>query len=147
MTIQSFLHTTNDQLITLGDRAYSPYSELKQSCIFLFPDGQWIPGVRVENASYPLTITAFQNAWSTSLLASNVDPIAIVFAEALEATESQIILSIFPRLEVVNDSSEAGILFLEKGRDELPDLANGPMMPMSGKVGTENETDLMELCN
>ena len=40
----------------LLDRAYVPYSGRPAACVILLSDGALVPGVRVENASYSLTI-------------------------------------------------------------------------------------------
>lgn len=47
--------------------AYTPYSNEPTGCVLLLADARWIPGVRVENASFPLTIPAVQSAACTAL--------------------------------------------------------------------------------
>ncbi|MEM8600166.1 MAG: hypothetical protein AAGF99_09625, partial [Bacteroidota bacterium] len=39
-------------------RAYVPYSRTPNAAVAVLADGRWVPGVRVENASFPLTIPA-----------------------------------------------------------------------------------------
>lgn len=46
----------------LTDRSYAPYSGDKAACIVSDREGILYPGVRIENVSYPLTITAVQSA-------------------------------------------------------------------------------------
>lgn len=46
----------------LYDQNYVPYSKQKTIAIVRSKSGRWFPGVRIENISYPLTISATQNA-------------------------------------------------------------------------------------
>ncbi|MEL6612950.1 MAG: cytidine deaminase [Bacteroidota bacterium] len=43
---------------TLLRRSYVPYSNDPNAAIAVLADGRWIPGVRIESASFPLTIPA-----------------------------------------------------------------------------------------
>jgi homotetrameric cytidine deaminase len=49
-------------LIKLKNSCYSPYSGDVTICVAKSVKGNYFPGVRVENISYPLTITAAQSA-------------------------------------------------------------------------------------
>lgn len=51
----------------LQDRSYTPYSGKPVSCIVEGTGGQFYAGVRIENISFPLTITAVQAACSVCL--------------------------------------------------------------------------------
>ncbi|MDX1672547.1 MAG: hypothetical protein R3211_09420, partial [Balneolaceae bacterium] len=46
----------------LTDRSYAPYSGDKAACIVEDQKGNRYPGIRIENVSFPLTITAVQSA-------------------------------------------------------------------------------------
>lgn len=46
----------------LQERCYVPYSETPAVCAVQGESGTWYPGVRIENISYPLTITPWQAA-------------------------------------------------------------------------------------
>ena len=54
-----------DRLEEYSANAYVPFSNEKESALIVLPDGRWIPGVRVESASYSLTISALLNAYTT----------------------------------------------------------------------------------
>lgn len=56
-----------EELISLLDKAYAPYSKFKVSAILEMKDGKFIPGVNVENASYGATICAERNAITTAI--------------------------------------------------------------------------------
>jgi homotetrameric cytidine deaminase len=61
----------------LGDRAHAPYSHQRTSAVLLLKDGSWIPGVRVENASFSLVISALQNALTTSVSLRQANILAV----------------------------------------------------------------------
>ncbi len=46
----------------LHKRAYVPYSNSPKSCVIEGANGDFYPGVRIENVSFPLTISAIQAA-------------------------------------------------------------------------------------
>lgn len=65
---------TPPMLGALRDRAHAaaaharaPYSGRHVGAALLLSDGQWVPGVRVESASYPLTIPALLGAYVTAV--------------------------------------------------------------------------------
>lgn len=49
-----------------AQRAYVPYSEAQEAVVLLDAAGRWIPGVRVENASFSLAIPSLRNALTTA---------------------------------------------------------------------------------
>ena len=55
-----------DQLNTYRANAYTPFSESDESAIIVLENGSWIPGVRVESASFSLTISALLNSYTTA---------------------------------------------------------------------------------
>ncbi|WP_440998575.1 cytidine deaminase [Fodinibius sp. SL11] len=46
----------------LYDQNYVPYSKKASAAVVRSESGKWFPGVRIENISYPLSISAAQNA-------------------------------------------------------------------------------------
>lgn len=67
-----------DKVLEFRDRSYAPYSGRKEAVLILLEDGALIPGVRVENASFQLTISALLNAFSTSFSLGRKDIAALV---------------------------------------------------------------------
>lgn len=59
-------------------RAHVPYSGRPASAAVLAPDGRIVPGVRVESASFPLTIPAALNALTTLYALGYEHPAAMV---------------------------------------------------------------------
>lgn len=52
---------------SLKEHSYVPYSENQEACIVESKSGKIYPGVRIENISYPLTISAIQAACTICL--------------------------------------------------------------------------------
>lgn len=46
----------------LRERNYTPYSKSPSVAVVRSKSGRWFPGIRIENISYPLSISAVQNA-------------------------------------------------------------------------------------
>ncbi|MEN9839074.1 MAG: hypothetical protein RL177_553 [Bacteroidota bacterium] len=61
----------------LRDRCHVPYSGVPEVCIAVGADGRWHPGVRIENASFPLTISAYQSA-IFGCLSEGSEPVALL---------------------------------------------------------------------
>lgn len=81
-----------DRLAALAQRvaarAHVPFSARPEGAVLLLADGAWVPGVRVESASYPLTIPALQGAWAAALGAGRADIVALALSRPLLASEA-----------------------------------------------------------
>jgi homotetrameric cytidine deaminase len=56
-----------------------PFSGTPTAAVLLLSDGTWVPGVRVESASYSLTLPALLNAYTTAVAAGRAtDAVAFV---------------------------------------------------------------------
>lgn len=69
-------------------RSHSPYSGRPESAVALLSDGTWVPGVRVESASFSLTIDAAANALTTAIAAGRTDIVAIALSHDAPETQS-----------------------------------------------------------
>ncbi len=76
--VNTILKTLLDEAHTVSERSYAPYSGRKEGVIVLLEDGSMVPGVRVENASFQLTITPLINAITTLYALERKDLSAIV---------------------------------------------------------------------
>ncbi len=56
-----------EELLSLLDKSYAPYSKFHVSAIIEMKDGSKVSGVNVENASYGATICAERNAITTAI--------------------------------------------------------------------------------
>ena len=70
------LTSLRDRAQRLTTRAHVPFSETPTAAVLLLDDGRWIPGVRVESASYALTLPALLNAYTTAMAAGGGDAVA-----------------------------------------------------------------------
>lgn len=66
-------------------RSHSPYSGKQEGVALLLADGAVVTGTRIENASFPLTILAWQAAWTRSQLISPESPVAIAGSTPLSS--------------------------------------------------------------
>ncbi len=83
MAADAPLDALADQVKGLLPRAHAPFSNTPRAALLLLRSGTWIPGVRVESASFSLTIPAVLNAYTTLVAASRPDDIvAVAFAHS-----------------------------------------------------------------
>jgi homotetrameric cytidine deaminase len=89
VTPSSTLDLLRDRAQTLTDRAHVPFSETPTAAVLLLDDGTWIPGVRVESASYSLTLPALLNAYTTAVvLKRDEDVVAFVLSRPFRREEN-----------------------------------------------------------
>lgn len=109
----------------LKNRVYSPYSDITDEwCVVLGTSGTAYPGVRIENISFPLTITAIHGA-VCSCLANGDRPVAYVTDSNHLDLESYFI-DLFS-LDKLNSIPEAAPLYdplLSPDIDPEAELAN-----------------------
>lgn len=70
-----------------SERAFVPYSGSRDAAVLLLSDGRWIPGVRVESASYSLVIQPLLNVVTTAVALNRTDVVAAVMTRPLTPTE------------------------------------------------------------
>lgn len=63
----------SEQLAVYASRSRVPFSRQEESVICVLKDGSWVPGVRVESASYSLSIPALLNAYTTAVACNRND--------------------------------------------------------------------------
>ena len=111
-------------LDTLQEHAYVPYSATPVAALLLLADGSWIPGVRIENASYPLLIPALINALSTWQVHSSQPIQAIALSRAFFPEEKDYVAT-FPELNPLLPASPSllvhpEISFASPGQPVMP---------------------------
>ena len=62
-----------DRARRTAENAHAPFSRRPAGAALLLADGQWVPGARVESASYPLTIPALLGAFVTAVAGGRRD--------------------------------------------------------------------------
>lgn len=119
----------------LSGRSYSPYFNKNETCYVVGESGLYYPGVRVENISYPLTISAVRAA-ICSCLGNSDKPVRIIsvdgFSELTDYWKTEFDIEITDNLPLkfdlyqpfieVNDKSEEII----KKLDQMCSLAVTP---------------------
>lgn len=108
-------------------KSYSPYSQTEESCFIKGSSGLFYPGVRIENISFPLTISAVQAA-VCNCLANGDEPVVLYQDEP----KSEL-------LEYWIDTFKLKIQSKPPGQFELFD-------PLVSEISTIPEK-LEELCN
>lgn len=97
----------NDFWATYIQRSYAPYSKKPEACICVSENGTLYPGIRLENASYPLTIDADQLSIALCLMYGDT-PKIVVAPKKLSSP----VLSSYLGLEIrVDESIPDGQLF------------------------------------
>lgn len=100
----------------IASRSYSPYSRRQGACIALLSDGAYVPGVRVENASFPLLIPATQNALSTAISEGRDDFVAFVSTRPISHVERDLLEPFLPDLHVSGAAAWRGKNLPRPGR-------------------------------
>lgn len=101
----------------LSDSSYVPYSGNSSVAIVKSVAGNYYPGVRIENAAFPLTINAAQNALFTCL-SEKERPKAIYVpdtkANDLEFWRNEYNVWVYPLEELENETPKEVLLELEE---------------------------------
>lgn len=79
----------------VASRSLVPYSSEPTGVVCLLSDGWWVPGVRVENASFPLTLPALLNAVTTCVAFGRTDILAVVKSGPFASTERGYLVGLF----------------------------------------------------
>ena len=133
--LEQRLHDLRRLARSVAERSYVPYSLRPTGVALLLSDGLWVPGVRVESASFSLTIPALLNAFTTAVAAGRPDVEAVVQSRPFEEGERAFIAhppagafdlvaeDAFVIEDVVKLSEDYGLLapFLDAGPPETPE--------------------------
>ncbi len=66
----------------------APYGARREAVVLLFSDGAWAPGVRLESASFGLTLPPLNSAVGLAVAAGRRDAVAVAFAHTPGPTEA-----------------------------------------------------------
>ena len=84
------LHALREQVRTLTARSHVPFSKRPEAAAALLRDGTWVPGVRVESASFSLTIPATLNLITTLIAYERLnDLVALTVNQTLSDADRQ----------------------------------------------------------
>jgi len=89
VSLSSSIGAVRERAQGLTERAHVPFSGEPTAAIALLTDGSWVPGVRVESASYSLTIPALLNAYTTAVALGRAEDVeAFVQSRPLRREEA-----------------------------------------------------------
>ena len=109
------LDALRDRARSAAAHAQAPYSGREVGAALLLGDGRWVPGVRLESASYPLTIPALLGAYVTAVAGGRRDVRAVTLTAPLLAGEA---LWLAEALDLdLSDEALDGVVF---GYEPLP---------------------------
>lgn len=119
---QSILNRLIALAETVSERSYAPYSGAGRGCVLLLSDGTWVPGVRVENASFPLLIPAAMNAVSTAIAAGRRDLVAAVSDRPFGGADQDYLSAFLPDAEFSERTASSSRRLLEPRSRLEPEL-------------------------
>ena len=123
--------------------ARAPYSGRPVGAALLLSDGRWVPGVRVESASYPLTIPALLGGWVTAVTLGRRDVRAVALSQPFLAGEAAWLVDALD--DVTSAESLDAIAF---GADPLPEVGErlepSEAVPASDEAGIERARAVAE---
>ncbi len=125
----------------VSGNAYTPYSKQPVGTVALLSNGSWIPGVRVENASYPLVIDALISAYSTARCAGRIDLVAVVQNQPFRPSD---VLFLSEALDSEWELAAPDVL-TRKGISELPNPAKSRDVSLT--VDNDSEAAMLALAN
>lgn len=89
MPPSSSLDALRERAREYTQRSHTPFSDEPTAAALLLDDGAWVPGVRVESASFSLTLPALLNAYTTVVAAGRAtDVLAFVLSRPFRREES-----------------------------------------------------------
>ncbi|MBT8399556.1 MAG: cytidine deaminase [Rhodothermia bacterium] len=126
-------------------RSRSPYSKKPDAAAVLLTDGTWVPGVRVETASFSLAIGAPLNAVTTAVAAGRTDIAAVILLSP--ASESQ--TAYLEELPFTSLRLRDHLTFVSADVTDLPKATNllNPFLDISGSTEVTNLTDKSHSAN
>lgn len=128
----SEVHTSLGSLaVAAAEFARVPYSGRAEAVVLVLEDGAWIPGVRVETASFSLTIPPLLNALTTAVALGRTDIVAVTASRAFTAAE-RAYASANPFLQDLRPYStelliDADNVLPDPGERLSPFLSDGPV--------------------
>ena len=136
------LSTLRARAQALTDRAHVPFSDRPTAAVLLLADGAWIPGVRVESASFSLTIPALLNAYTTAVAAGRAADVRAFVLSRPFRREEALYVEALPHGPVAAHAADAWVG--PDGPDALPPPTDA-LVPFLD-VPVADETDGIRAC-
>lgn len=127
------LHFIKAEAQRLLPRAHVPYSGRAEAVVALLSDGTWIPGVRVENASFPLTLSATVNALTTLVALGRRDIVAMIHADVFAPEDALVAAHLVPNVHLsAPDTLSWHSVWPEATHEADPSVGYGAPTPQQG---------------
>ncbi len=138
----SSLSVLRSRATALTTRAHVPFSDAAVAAVLLLSDGTWIPGVRVESASYSLTLPALLNGYTTAVALDCAEMITALVLSRPSQREERLYVDALPR----SYTSCAGDAWIRS--DTAPEALPAPTSPHSPALSqtVDTETEALRLC-
>jgi len=149
VSISPVLTSLRDQAQALTERAHVPFSNSPTAAVLLLSDGAWVPGVRIESASYSLTLPALLNAYTTAVAAGRgADVLAFVLSRPFRREESLYVEELpHGPFEARADDAWVQGLAVEDGGLPTPTDALDPVLNTSIETETQGLEQVRQLAN
>lgn len=136
VTPPSSVDLLRDRVHSLVQRAHVPFSDSPVAAVLLLEDGTWIPGVRIESASYSLTLPALVNAFTTAVaLDRGADVVAAILSRPFRPEEN-LYMSELPYHQFDESFSDAWVRN-DQSAEDLP-APTEPLSPFyDGSISNE----------
>lgn len=139
MSLSSSIGAVREHVQGLTERAHVPFSGEPTAAIALLKDGAWVPGVRVESASYSLTIPALVNAYTTVVALGRAEDVAAFVQSRPLRREESLYLEELPHGPFDAWADDAWIQPPGSANGSLP-VPGGALSPVvEGPLSSETE--------
>lgn len=126
----------------LLNRSYSVYSQKQSACVVRGKSGLLYPGVRIENASFPLTITASQSA-IFSCISEGDTPVEILIPENFKDYRAEYLANFYRISIKYVDSLPEKMWFNPSDKVILPHFESLKTLQTKAQA---NESDFLVSC-
>jgi len=127
ITEQSILTKLIALAESVSEQSYAPYSGIGSGCVILLSDGTWVPGSRVENASFPLLIPAAMNAVSTAVAAGRSDFVAAASNRTFGGADQDYLTAFLPNATFSDKTATSSHALVQIGERLDPLIESGAL--------------------
>lgn len=136
--LSNIVDSLRARALNLQKRAVTPFSQTPSSAIVLLRDGTWVPGVRIESASYSLVLPALVNAFTTAVALGRLEDVeAFVLSRPFRDEESLYVRQL-PAPPFVQQADDVWARRPSTTDDGIP-LADAPLSPFLSQADPSPE--------
>lgn len=120
------------------ERAHPPFSGIPVAAALLLRSGDWIPGVRIESASYSLTLPALLNGYTTAVALDCAEAITAIVLSRPARQEERLYVDELPHGPYTPCADDAWV-HDDATADALPAPTTARSPVLSRSIDTEDE--------